>query len=152
MDAKQKMQMQIIKTLEDYFEKETSYPFVLLFGSFASGKAAPTSDVDLGIYAGSEVDYLEIGSHITRLESLLQHRIDITVLDGLERKEPLLAFEILENHRPLVIRDDESYIAFKTRAQLAYLDARPLIEANRRALRARIENNHVGERNFAGTY
>ncbi|ADV46111.1 type VII toxin-antitoxin system MntA family adenylyltransferase antitoxin [Nitratifractor salsuginis] len=141
-----------IKTLQEYFKSGKQYPFVLLFGSFASGEAAPSSDVDLGIYVGKEPDFLEMGRHISTLESLLQRRVDLTLLDDLEARNPLLAFEILNQHIPLLIRDNERYIAFKTRAQLAYLDARPLIEANREALQKRIEANRIGERNFATTY
>jgi hypothetical protein len=58
----------------------------------------------------------------------------------------------LNKHIPLTIRDEERYIAFKTRAQLAYLDARPLIEANKEALQQRIEANRIGERNSATTH
>jgi len=148
MKAVESPAIEIVQKLREYFLKQSSYPFVLLFGSFASGESAPSSDIDLGIYVGKEPDYLGIGLDVANLESLLSRRIDITVLDGLEGHNPLLAFEILRKHKLLILRDEESYIAFKTRAQLSYLDALPLIEANRKALQKRIENRRIGERNF----
>lgn len=144
-------QEKMIERLREYFSKHSHAPFVLLFGSCARGEAAPSSDIDLGIYLGEEPDYLVIGAHIAELESLFSRRIDLTVLDGLEGRDPLLAFEILRRHIPVLIRDEMSYIAFKTRAQLVYLDALPLIEADKEALQKRIQSNRIGDRNFAST-
>lgn len=81
-----------IEMLRDYFTTGSRYPFVLVFGSFASGEAAPSSDIDLGIYIGEEPDFLEIGTYISTLESSLQRRVDLTLLDGLEQPNPLTGF------------------------------------------------------------
>ncbi len=82
------------------------------------------------------------------LESKIGKKIDMIILNDIYKKDPLFAFEILDNHTLLLINDEDSYITFKTSSQLYFLDHKPLIETNEKALLNRIKNDKIGERNF----
>ena len=138
-----------IETIVKEVFKDTPCDFVLLFGSHARGDAHAMSDIDIGVCTPEPLDLKSLGYLAATLETRLRRPVDLTDLYGLYRKNPLLAFEILSHHIPLCLRDEERYIHFKTMAQLSYLDHKPLIEANRRQLRRRIEEGKIGERNYA---
>ena len=140
--------------IRKYFEENAKGEMdaVLLFGSHAKGEAGTQSDVDLGFLFHDEPDYLRMGYHTARLESILDRRVDSVLLNDLERKNPLLAHEIAEGHRVVFLSHSERYVAFKTRAILFYLDTLPLIEANRESLRRRIRKNRIGERYYVGPH
>ena len=144
----------LMGALREYFEKNAKEELdaVLLFGSQAKEEAGVRSDVDLGFLFHDEPDYLRMGYHAVKLESILNRRIDPLLLNGLERKNPLLAHEVVENHRLVYLKDKERYIDFKTAARLFYLDSLPLIEANRKSLRERIREDKIGERCYVGTH
>jgi len=139
----------IIERLKKYFEKRDMYAFVLLFGSTARGAQHSMSDVDIGVYFEDKENILEIGYDVAQLEGLIGKKIDIVVLNDLYKKDPLLAYEIYEDHRPIIVTNEEKYVAFKRNALVYYLDHLPLIEQNRKVLKKRIEEGKVGERNYA---
>ncbi len=139
--------MPLIQRLKDFFENY-DYSFVLLFGSYSSGEKKELSDIDIGVFFKKNIDYMEIGYQSIILEEKFHKKIDITVLNDIYKKDPLFAFEILNNHKPILINDKNSFISFKTLSQLYYLDYKDLIETNRKSLLYRIENNKIGERNF----
>lgn len=138
----------IINILQEYFRNQ-SFTFVLLFGSYANGTQSEMSDIDIGLFFSEEVDYMELGYHTAKLSSLLDKKVDLISLNDLYKKDPLIAFEILDNHQCLVCNNQEKYIRFKTVTQLVYLDNKPLIELNRANLSKRIEQkNTIGKRNY----
>ena len=79
-------------------------------------------------------------------------RVDSVLLNDLEGDDPLPAYEIVENHRVVFLADKERYVRFKTRAIFSYLDTLPLIEANRKNLKQRIEGNRIEERRYVEAY
>ena len=137
------------KTLHTYFKKRDIYSFVLLFGSFAKGAAHLNSDVDIGVWFKNDIDLIELGYDQAKLESLLQKPIQLVALNDIYKKDPLFAFEVLAAHQPILIEDEKKYLEFKRYSQLYYLDHVPLIEANRKHLKKRIEKGMIGERNHA---
>jgi len=139
--------MEIIKKIKEYF-KNSDYLFVLIFGSYAKNDFTNLSDIDIGIYFKDNPNYKEIGYHSLKLEELLNKKIDLIALNDIYKKNPLFSFEILKNHIPIIINNQEEFINFKTKCQLYYLDAKPLIEQNLFALKQRIKNKKFGERNF----
>jgi len=138
----------IEKTLKTYFEK-SAYIFVLLFGSFADGKENSMSDIDIGVYFNGKIDLKQVGFDTAMLEQKLSRKIDITILNDIEKKDPLFGFNVLSRHKTLNINNKNRYIRFKTDVQLSYLDHKPLIEANLAAFKNRIQSGKTGERNYA---
>ncbi len=142
------MKSEIQKIVIEEFCDET-LRFSLLFGSMATGETHDFSDIDIGICTGAPMTLESLGYHTAMLETKLGKKVDLIDLYRLYEKDPLLAFEIYSRHIPLEIRDETAYIRFKTKAQLYYLDHLPLIEANRRQLRRRIEEGKIEERHYA---
>lgn len=139
----------MIERLQDYFSKSNAYAFAVLFGSVNASNAHENSDVDIGVYFKDDTDYMQTGFDQAQLEALSGKKVDVVVLNALADRDPLLAFEILANHRLLFCASEADYLAFKTRAQLSYLDHAPLILGNKNALEKRIMSGKSGERNYA---
>jgi len=131
------------KALKSGIFEDTSYPFVLLFGSYSEDSESAMSDVDVGIFYKNEIGY-----QTAMLEDLLGKKVDLIALNDVYKKDPLFGFQILENHTSVLINDEDAYVSFKTSCQLYYLDHKPLIEMQERAFLKRIENDKIGERNF----
>lgn len=136
-----------ISTKEYFAEKP--YAFVLLFGSCADGSENPMSDVDIGLFFDGDIDLMEAGYDAAKLGEKLNRRVDMTILNHIEKKDPLFAFSILDRHILIAVKDESRYINFKTTVQLSYLDHKSLIESNRDTLQRRIDEGKVGERNYA---
>ncbi len=141
--------MSIIKQLKIFF-KDSNYNFVIIFGSYSNNSYTESSDIDIGVFFRDKIDYMALGYQTAMLESKLKKKVDIIVLNNIYKKDPLFAFEILQNHKPIIINNEDSFISFKTSSQLYYLDYKPLIDMNKRALLNRIKNNQIGERSFVG--
>ena len=138
----------MMKILRDYFE-EKEYEFVVLFGSYATGRAHAMSDVDIGVWCRGDVDLMQIGYDTAMLESIVEKRVQIVPLNDIYKTDPFFAFEILSAHKPVVVKNEKRYHDFKRYAQLYYLDHLPLIELNRKALKKRIDEGRAGDRNYA---
>lgn len=139
----------MIEILENYFSETEIYAFVVLFGSMNRGNAYENSDVDIAVYFDGDIDIMKAAFDQAWLENMLGRKVDIVVLNGIAEKDPLAVFEILDNHRLLMLKNTQKYIAFKTHAQLTYLDHAELIRSNREALGKRIGAGKTGERNYA---
>jgi len=138
----------IERGLKAYF-RDSDYAFVLLFGSYADGKENSMSDVDIGLYLNRKVDLKQVGYDAAMLGKKLSKKIDLTILDDIEKKDPLFGFNVLSRHKVIVAEDKEAYVRFKTDAQLSYLDHKPLIDANLAAFKERIKAGKIGERDYA---
>jgi len=90
-----------------------------------------------------------LGYMTAMLEKVLSKKVDIVLLNKIEQKDPNFAFSILENHKTLVVKNQERYIAFKTRVQLSYLDHKELIEQNLHGVQKRLESDNFARRNYA---
>lgn len=85
------------------------------------------------------------------LNEYLQKRVDIVNLNGLwERDDAKLAYEIISHHKPVVVRDEELYVEFKTKTFLYYLDRKPLFDMFERASLQRIEDGNIGKTHEIG--
>lgn len=92
----------------------------ILFGSHASGKVHPRSDVDLAIY--SEVtDLTELKLRlIGELEDVFQAEIDLTILH--HDMSPLLLHEIMLKGKPLFVSNRDIFIEWQIYAIKMYDD------------------------------
>lgn len=86
---------------------------------------------------------------LAKLEDLLGKKVDIIALDKIEQKDSLFAFNILNDHKIITLRNEKAYISFKTKIQLSYLEHKPLIDLNNKTLLKRLDKNKIGVRDHA---
>ena len=93
---------------------------LLLFGSVASGSMRQDSDVDLAALLGGPCpDAFALRSLVTDLEALVGREVDLVVLDT---ASPVLAMEVLRQHRVLVNHTPELLENFIVKTLGAYFD------------------------------
>ncbi len=136
----------MIKKLKHFFH-DKSFPLVLLFGSFTKNETHPLSDVDIGVWMKSFEEKIELS---LELQEYLQRRVDIVNLNGLWERDAKLAFEIVCHHKPIVLKDEELYVEFKTKTFLYYLDRKPLFDMFEKAFLQRIEDGNIGKTHEIG--
>ena len=110
--------MDEISAVVDGIKRERGVEAIYLFGSHASGKAKPYSDIDLCVITGRSA----------RKESILSHssdKIDTTVFWDL----PLnIRFRVLKEGRPLYVKDELKIHRIRVDTVLSYLDFKPLLD------------------------
>jgi predicted nucleotidyltransferase len=100
-----------------------------LFGSYATGKARPESDVDVALLL-SGTDEVERFERRLRLmgeveEALGRRPADVVVLND---APPLLAHQVLRHGRLIFERDRAARVEFEVRAGKIYADLQPMYE------------------------
>jgi len=141
---------EFIVMAEGYFKQCDYVEAAVLFGSFAEGVMNTLSDVDIGILAVRDISLIEIGCLTSGLESLFKRNVDVIILNGLQNKNPALAYEIATKGKALYCKERERFVEFKTLAVISFIDTAPLREAVGRGLRERLRSGRFGERNYAG--
>ncbi len=117
----------------------------LVFGSYASGKNSNLSDIDIAIETTREIDILEMGNLISILQSELNIKIDLVILNNLYKNSPLLAYNVYQNHQIIFIKDREKYQNFKLNALHNYLDFKPIIDSQNSAFSKRIQDGTLAK-------
>ena len=88
---------------------------------------------------------MDIGSIIAQLEEATNKKIDLIVLNGLQTKNPLLAYNIVGQCDVLINRDPEEFETFKVRSYMSYFDFEPIIAAQNQKLIERLNNGNFGK-------
>jgi predicted nucleotidyltransferase len=114
--------------------------FAYLFGSVARQKERFGSDLDLAVYFEKEPQLLDIGKLINELENVTNCKIDLISLNDLYKKNPGLAFSVIEDGILLFCNDEKLLIHFKKKVFLHYLDFKPVIDLFNKKLNERIQN------------
>lgn len=125
--------------------------FAILFGSVAEGRATNISDIDIGIYSRREIPLMDIGLVTARCEAALRKKVDVLVLNGLYKKRPVLAYELVTKGQLLFYKNQDNFIEFKKNAFLYYFDTSRLRSEIDKRFKERLESGKFGERNYAGT-
>lgn len=136
-----------LRKVSERFAADPEVLFSFLFGSQATGRVAPTSDVDLAVYLDPKV--VSSGRVWAKRMSLLERmtdalrtdRVDLVVLN---EAPPELAHRILRQGVLLSCRDDVSLIRFRVRTVNLFLDQRPMRELFFRHLARRVEEGTYG--------
>jgi len=102
----------------------------MLFGSQATGKAGPLSDIDVAVWADSTLERserfdLRLALMAEAVRVLNTDEVDLVVLND---APPLLQHRALRDSVRLIDRDPPKRIRLETRAILDYLDTKPLRE------------------------
>ncbi len=94
---------------------------ILLYGSRASGRSGPGSDVDLAMLFGEapRPGAFELARARTDLEAILGRDVDLVVLD---EASPVLAMQVLRNGKVLVETDPDLLPIFTMQTTGAYFD------------------------------
>lgn len=119
---------------------------VRLFGSQATGKAGPLSDVDVAVWLdppGSDGDALQRGLMSAASEALGTDEVQLVVLND---ATPLLRHRALRDGILLLDRDPRMRIRLETAAIIEYLDTAPLRAATAAGVRHRIQEGRFGRR------
>jgi len=104
---------------------EASIAYALLFGSAATGRAHPGSDVDVAIElaAGSEASVARLGALAASLEAAVGRPVHLVLLD---EAPPGLAYRVFRDGQAILVRDRAALVSRRARAVLEYLDFQPI--------------------------
>lgn len=131
--------------LESILSKYEFITNALLFGSYASGTQNRLSDVDIALHVNKEIDLFAIGEIISDLETTLDKKVDLVILNELYKKSPLLAYNIYKNHKPIFIGDIEQYKGFKINSLHYFMDFKHVIDEQNDAFRQRIKDGNLAK-------
>jgi predicted nucleotidyltransferase len=102
---------------------------LVLFGSAATGRARPSSDLDLAVFCEGPADLDAL--YVALAPRFRTDRLDLV---DLRRISPLLAFQIARAGLVLFERSAGLFRQFQSLASRRYADTRRLREAQRRAI------------------
>ena len=134
-----------IESLHEVLKLYDFIGFALLFGSCARDKQTDLSDIDIAIYTSRPIGLLEQGTIISVLEENLGKKIDLVLLNGLEKENAKMAFNIVDNHKVILNKTQQKYIDFKANTYKYYFDLQPMYEMFDNALRERIASGTYGK-------
>lgn len=127
--------------------REQGVRLAYLFGSQATGRARPDSDVDVAVLFGDGVppsDYnrrqLELIGAV--MDAFGKNDVDVVILN---EAPPLLAVEVLDHGKVLYNVDDALRVEFQVKALREYRDTEPLRRVLREALEERVRTGRFGK-------
>lgn len=126
-----------IDSLTTYLQKRFGVDVLWLFGSEASGRATPDSDVDVAGLFATRPSTLDLLDAQQALSALLGREVDLVDLD---RASPILAMQVYRHGRVLVDTEPKRRIRAISAAASRYEDVRITRREAERALFARIRN------------
>lgn len=129
----------IMKSLKIFFGDRHEILLAFLFGSFASQRMRPSSDVDIGILFQTIPDIDAINEVTEELSSILQREVDLIVLN---HASPVLKMQILKNGILLYASDRRYFYQFFTDTVNQYDDLK--------RIRKNCEENILKGRIYAG--
>lgn len=133
--------------LKTAFEKH-GVVLAYLYGSQATGKAGPLSDVDIAVLFSPGVSKSERFSRVLSLMADLAHvfqRDDVNVLD-LEEGTPLLNNNVRLHGRVIYCVDERARAEFALRALQRFVDTEPLRREQNRYLQEKIRRGLFGRK------
>ncbi|MFQ5421785.1 MAG: nucleotidyltransferase family protein [Anaerolineae bacterium] len=105
----------------------------VLFGSQATGKARPDSDVDLAIWPDIPLDSGTKLRWLVELQNLLDKEVNLAVVSP--DLDPVLSAEIVRDGHPIFTVDPEQWPKARTHLWHAYNDSLPFRRNARKQLR-----------------
>lgn len=126
----------------------------MLFGSQATGKVGPLSDVDVAVWLDPDLPYEKLSAlrselTLAAVEALGTDEVDVVVLND---APPLFKHRAIKEGRQLFERDPVARVRLETAALLEYLDTAPLRETLTAARRRRIAEGRFGRRPLLPDY
>lgn len=137
MPMKEKTKKMIISILKDDENIEIAY----LFGSAANNNIRFGSDIDIAIYFKTDPDLSQIGKLTLRLEEVSDSIIDLTLLNNLDRSNPVMAYSVISEGIILVNNNPVLLNEYKNSVILLYLDFKPTNDLINKTFSYRLSNN-----------
>ncbi|HIE26022.1 TPA: nucleotidyltransferase domain-containing protein [Candidatus Poribacteria bacterium] len=134
------------KNLRNYCHKNKWIKFLYLFGSYATGKFNPMSDIDIAVMVDKLNSDEECIKFLLRLNTdfsniLQRDDIDVVILNN----APLtLRYRILETGKLLFCRDKKLRVRFTYETVRDYLDFEPLLKVHKKALLSIAKEGRLG--------
>jgi len=130
--------------LVDYLATQPDVVAAYLFGSHATGKARPQSDVDVAVLL-SQTDGFERFERRLRLmrdvEEAIGRRADVVILND---APPLLTHRVLKEGNLIFEHDQAARVEFEVRVGQVYTDLAPMRHFFREALFREIQGRGLG--------
>ena len=132
----------LINNLRDYFFQKPSVEMAFIFGSRITGRTTIESDFDIAVYfkpksgrldCEEEIFFKEENEIWNDIEKILKCRTDFVVLN---RVPAILAFSIIKNGKPIIIKNRFRYLDFFLRISSMAIDFREFVQ-DFRAIKAR---------------
>ena len=135
--------------LQKVLLKDKDIIFAYLFGSFATGRIHPQSDVDVAVYLKEGIDFLDKKLGLIDLISGLTKKewVDVVILN---RANAFLVHSVLTTGKLLFSRDEGLRIEFEVKNVKEYLDYRYYLERHWKAMSRRIKEGGFGRSNSPG--
>jgi predicted nucleotidyltransferase len=135
-----------IDKLKDYLYSRDDVIAAYIFGSYASKRLTPVSDIDIAALLDTDLKEKDYGftklNIITDLMQLLSfNNIDVVVLN---MASPLLSHEIIKKGILLFSKDEEKCREYTAKATMRYLDTIHLRRVQDRILHERIRRGDFG--------
>lgn len=114
---------------------------IYLFGSYATNKVGPLSDVDIAVLFGFQVPAEKYFDKQLDLigraaQALHTDEVDVVILN---QAPALLAYQVIRERKVLFCRDEVSRVTFEAKAIDRYLDEKPMRDLIYQALIRRIK-------------
>ncbi len=120
-----------LKKLKEYLKKQKSVRLVYLFGSRATDKQSPLSDVDIAVYLDEKLNkkqrfrtQLKLIGDICSI--LKRNDVDVVVMND---ASVFLNFEIIKHNKVLVNKDNEERVDREVKSMKYYLDRKAHLES-----------------------
>lgn len=139
---------EIINKIKNYCTENQSISFALIFGSFCNGNILYPNDLDIGLYTKDDISLLKIGKINVDLQELSGMKIDTVILNGIYKKDPKFAYEILHRHILLYAKKKSEYIDFKRETFLYYFDMKTMLDFADRSFVKRLRSHNFGKYNY----
>lgn len=123
IDEKKELKMK----LEEYFKEQPEIDAAILFGSFASGKFNPKSDIDIAVHSKTELSYDALAEMQIALSLLCKREIDIA---DLSKAEGLFLYKIMTTGERIKF-DHNVFHKYLMKALYFYEDFLPIQRACR---------------------
>ncbi|MCG2813747.1 MAG: nucleotidyltransferase domain-containing protein, partial [Thermodesulfovibrionales bacterium] len=135
-----------VERLKDYLYSRNDVIAAYIFGSYASKRPGPLSDIDIAVLLKSSINskncgFIKLNIITDLIEVLSSDKVDIVILNV---ASPLLSHEIIKKGILLFSKDEEKCREYTAKATMRYLDTIHLRRVQDRILHERIRRGDFG--------
>jgi len=133
----------LLERLRETFEKDSDIIFCYIFGSYATGKINPLSDIDFAFYLNEDIDFFEKKLEILAVieDSLKTDEVDIVVLNDIS---PSFFKEIFDRKIVFVDKNKDKRLEFEMKKLREFFETEKLRKLSERSLIKRIKSGKYG--------